>query len=487
VVLALLGGALGLAFSHFGVRLIMAFLANRLPQSTQAGLSAEVLGFTAVVSVLTGVAAGIFPAIHLSRSNVNQALKEGLGRTGSDSGGNATRSALVVVEVSLSLVLLVGAGLMIRSFQFLRQVDPGFDSSGVLTMSAAVSRTKFSQPQEQLSFFQRVLERVRSLPGVVSAGLIDDIPFGDNGSHQPIAVEGRPVVPTSEQPEVDVAVISAGYVSAMRIPVLRGREFTDSDAEGRPAAILISASLAKQFWPNQNPIGKHITLSFFPGVAREVVGVVGDVKSDGLDQTRTASAVYLPMGQVSAVANETWRSYPMTIVVRTASNPTSLVSAVTSAIRETDRDVPVVDVRTMDELVKSSLSQERFSLLLLGAFALLAVLLAAVGIYSVLSYSVRRRVQEIGIRLALGARLSDVLRMIVVEGMKPTLLGVTIGIIGALALARVMSTLVYGVKPTDPITFLAVAVLLGIVALFATIVPAYRAAKVDPMVALRYE
>ena len=487
VLLALLGGALGLAFSHFGVRLIMAFLANRLPQSIEAGLSLAVLGFTAIVSVLTGIAAGIFPAVHLSRSNVNQALKEGLGRTGSDSGGNATRSALVVVEVSLSLVLLVGAGLMIRSFQFLRHVDPGFDSSGVLTMSAAVSRTKFSQPQEELSFLQRVLERVRSLPGVVSAGLIDDVPFGGDGSHQPIAVEGRPVVPTSEQPEVDVAIISAGYVSAMRIPVLRGRDFTDSDVEGRPAAILISASLAKQFWGNENPIGKHITMSFFPGVAREVVGVVGDVKSDGLDQTRTASALYLPMGQVSAVAHEAWRSYPMTIIVRTASNPTSLVSAVTAAVRETDRDIPVVDVRTMDELVKSSLSQERFSLLLLGAFALLAVLLAAVGIYSVLSYSVRRRVQEIGIRLALGARLSDVLRMIVIEGMKPTLLGVTIGIVGALALARVMATLIYGVKPTDPITFLAVAVLLAIVALSATIVPAYRAAKVDPMVALRYE
>jgi putative ABC transport system permease protein len=487
VFLALLGGALGLAFSHFGVRLIMAFLANRLPESTEAGLNVEVLAFTAIVSVFTGIAAGIFPAIHLSRSNVNQALKEGLGRTGSDSGGNATRSALVVVEVSLSLVLLVGAGLMIRSFQFLGQVDPGFDSSGVLTMSAAVSRTKFSQAQEELSFFQRVLERVRALPGVVSAGLVDDIPFGGDGSHQPVAVEGRPVVPTSEQPEVDVAIISSGYVSAMRIPVLRGRDFTDSDVAGRPAAILISQSMAKQFWPNENPIGKHVTLSFFPGVAREVVGVVGDVKSDGLDQTRTASGLYMPLGQVSAVANETWRSFSMTIVVRTASNPTSLVSAVTSAVRETDRDVPVLDVRTMDELVASSLSQQRFSLLLLGAFALLAVLLAAVGIYSVLSYSVRRRVQEIGIRLALGARLSDVLRMIVIEGMKPTLLGVTIGIVGALALARVMSSLIYGVKPTDPITFLAVATVLAVVALFATIVPAYRAAKVDPMVALRYE
>jgi predicted permease len=276
-------------------------------------------------------------------------------------------------------------------------------------------------------------------------------------------------------------------VSALRIPILRSRDFTDSDVAGRLAAILISQSLAKQFWPNEDPIGKHITLSVFPGVAREVVGVVGDVKSDGLDQTRTASALYLPLGQVSAVANETWKSFPMTIVVRTASNPASLVSAVTGAVLETDRDIPIVDVRTMDELVTTSLSQPRFSLMLLGAFAVLAMLLAAIGIYSVLSYSVKRRVQEIGIRLALGARLSDVLRLIVMEGMKPTLLGVTLGMMGALALARVMSTLIYGVKPTDPITFLAVATLLAVVALFATIVPAYRAAKVDPMVALRYE
>jgi predicted permease len=487
VVLAILGGALGLTYAHFGIRLIMMFLANRLPQSMSASIDAKVLAFTAAISIATGILAGILPALHLSRGNVNQALKQGLGRTDSDSGGNRMRSTLVIVEVSLSLVLLIGAGLMIRSFQFLSQVNPGFESHGVLTLTAAVSRGKFPTPLQQVSFFERVLERVRSLPGVVSAGVTDDVPLNGNGSHQPIAVEGRPVVPMAEQPEVDVRLASAGYMSSLRIPVLRGRDFDGNDAASRPATILISASLARQFWPNEDPIGKHITLTFLPGVAREIVGVVGDVKLDGLDQTRPAAALYMPLDQVSAAANEDWQSFPMAFAVRTNGNPANLASAVTNVIHEIDRDIPVRDVFTMDELVTTSLAQPRFNLLLMGAFAILAVVLAAIGIYSVLSYSVRRRVQEIGIRLALGARLSDVLRMIVMEGMKPTLLGVTLGIAGALALARVMSTLVYGIRPTDPITFLAVAVLLAMVALFATIVPAYRAAKVDPMVALRYE
>src|SRR5581483_2900328 len=377
VLLAVIGGALGLVFSHFGVRLIMAFLAGRLPQSMEASLDLKVLSFTLIVSVLTGVAAGFFPALHLSRSNVNQALKEGLGRTDSDSGGNTTRNTLVVVEVSLSLILLVGAGLMIRSFQFLREVNPGFDSRGVLTMTAGITRTKFSSASQQLSFYNRVLERVRALPGVVSAGVIDDIPFGIDRSHQPIAVEGRPVVPMSEQPEVDVSIASDGYMSALRIPILRGRNFTNADIAGRPPVVLISASLAKQFWPNENPIGKHITLTFFPEAPREVVGVVGDVKVDGLDQSRSASALYMPLGQVSAAVNESWRSFSMDVVVRSATNPANLVSAVSGAIRDTDRDVPIVNVRTMDEVVTNSLSQQRFSLLLLGAFAVLAMILAA--------------------------------------------------------------------------------------------------------------
>jgi predicted permease len=357
----------------------------------------------------------------------------------------------------------------------------------VLTLTPAIAGGKFPQPLQQVSFFERVLERVRALPSVVAAGTIDDLPLDQQGSHQPIVAEGQPVVPMSEQPEVDVRLASAGYMSAMRIPVLRGRDFDSRDAAGRPATILVSASLAKQFWPKQDPIGKHITLTFFPGVAREIVGVVGDVKLDGLDQSRPAAAIYMPLDQISTPATGGWNSFPMSLVVRSSSNPANLVSAVTSAVQQVDAGVPVRDVLTMDDILSTSLSPQRFNLLLLGAFALLALVLAAIGIYSVLSYSVRRRVPEIGIRLALGASLPNVLRLIVLEGMKPALLGLTAGTIGALAAARVMASLIYGVKTTDPLTFIAVLAMLALVALLASVIPAYRAAKVDPVVALRYE
>jgi len=317
--------------------------------------------------------------------------------------------------------------------------------------------------------------------------VIDAVPLDNGGSHQPIAIEGRPVVAMSEQPEVDVRLVSSGYMSAMRIPILRGRDINDTDVAGRPAVILISESMARQFWPGEDALGKRLTLTFFPDAVREVVGIVGDVKLDSLDQTRPTATLYFSLDQISVPANGGWNSFPMTLVVRSTTNPAGIVSAVANAVHEVDRDIPVRDIFTMQDLLENSLTQQRFNMLLLGVFAGLALLLAAIGIYSVLSYSVKRRVQEIGIRLALGARISDVLRMVIIEGMKPTLLGVVIGTAGALAMGHILSSLIYGVKPTDPVTFLAVAVLLAAIALFASIIPAYRAAKVDPMVALRYE
>jgi putative ABC transport system permease protein len=487
VLLALAGGAIGLTYAHFGVRLIMAFLADKLPRSVEVGLDLRVLGFTAILSILTGIIAGVLPALRLTRADVSQALKQGLGRTDSDSSGHSTRGVLVVAEVALSLVLLIGAGLMIRSFQQLHGVNPGFESHGVLIMTAAVSRAKFPLPAQHINFFEQVLQRVRTLPGVESAGVIDDIPLNGNGSHQPIAIEGHPVVAMSDQPEVDVRLISSGYMSAMHVPIVRGRDFGDSDVAGRPAAILVSASMAQHFWPGEEPIGKRLTLTFFPDAVREVVGVVGDVKLDGLDQARPSTILYMPLGQASTPARGGWNSFPMTLVIRSATNPTGIASAVANAVHEVDPEIPVREISTMDDLVTNSMSQQRFNMLLLGAFAGLALLLAAIGIYSVLSYSVKRRVQEIGIRLALGARIGQVLRMVIIEGMKPTLLGVGIGTVGALAMGHVLSSLIYGVRPTDPFTFLVVAVLLAAIALLASIIPAYRAARVDPMVALRYE
>ncbi len=487
VLLALLGGALGLSWAHVGVRLITAFLGDKLPHSVAVGLDGEVLAFTAVISLAAGILAGVLPAVRLTRADVSQSLKQGLGRTDADSSGHRTRSILVVSEVALSLILLVGAGLMIRSFQRLHGVNPGFDSHGVLTMTAMVSRAKFPQPIQQINFFDQVLQRVRALPGVEVAGVVDDIPLDNGGSHQPVAIEGRPTLPMSEQPEVDVRLVSPGYMSTLRIPILRGRDFNDTDIAGRPAAVLISQSMARQFWPGEDALGKRLTMTFFPDAVREVVGIVGDVKLDGLDQTRPSAALYFPLGQVSAPANGEWTSFPMTLVVRSTSSPQGLVSAVSNAVHSIDPEMPLRDILTMDDMVANSLTQQRFNMLLLGAFAGLALLLAAVGIYSVLSYSVKRSVREIGIRLALGAQLSDVLRMVVFEGMKPVLLGVLIGTAGALATGRILSSLIFEVKPTDPVTFLAVTILLASIALVASVIPAYRATKVDPMVALRYE
>lgn len=487
VFLALLGGAVGLIYAHFGVRLIMAFLADRVPHSAEVSLNVLVLVFTVVISVLTGILAGVLPGLRLSRPNVNQALKQGLGRTDSDSGGHRTRTTLVIVEVALSLVLLFGAGLMIRSFQRLQRVNPGFDSQNVMTMTLAVARSQFPTPPQQIAFYQQVLDRVRALPGVRSAGVVDNVPVDGGGSHQPIAIEGRPALAMADQPEVDVRIATPGYLSSMRIPIVRGRDFNDSDAVSRPGVVLISETMAREFWPGENPVGKRLTLTFFPGVVREIVGIVGDVKMDGLDQTRPSSSLYIPLAQLTPSPLGEWRSFPMILVIRTENAPAAIVSAATNTVHEINSDIPVRDVLSMNEVLSNSVGQQRFNMLLLGAFGVLALFLAAIGIYSVLSYSVRRRVQEIGIRLALGAKLEDVLRMVVFEGMKPVVFGVVLGIAGAFALGRLVASLVFSVKPTDPITFFAAAALLALISLFACVIPAYRATRVDPIAALRYE
>jgi putative ABC transport system permease protein len=486
VFLSLLGGALGLALAPLGIRLIMAFLADKVPASVQVGLDVSVLAFTAVISFLTGILSGLLPGLRLSRKNVSQTLKEGLGRTDTDTAGGGTRSVLVVAEVALSLVLLMAAGVMIRSFQRLHNEKAGFEASGVLTANVSVSRKRFENSQQEVRFFDQVLQQVRALPGVQSAGVADDIPL-TGGSHQPIAIDGRPVVAMSEQPEVDVRLISPGYMQTLRIPILRGRDINEGDVAGRPAVVLISQAMAQQFWPGEDAIGKHLTMTFFPGVSREVVGIVADVKMDGLDQTRPAVALYWPLAQISPSGLGEWSSFGMMLVVRTANNPAGLASSVENAVHNVDPQIPLRDILPMPDVVAGSISQQRFSTLLLGTFAGLALTLAAIGIYSVLSYSVKRRVNEIGIRMALGARLGDVLRMIVYEGMRLALFGVLIGAVVALVLGRVMSSLVYQVRPGDPLTFIAVSGLLGAVAFLASLIPAYRAARVHPMKALRYE
>jgi len=487
VLLALAGGALGLVLAHFGLDWITRFLADQLPRSAEVALDGTVVAFTLLISLLTGVGAGLLPALRLVRTDLNDALKQGLGRTDTASTGDRARSILVVSEVALSLILLIGAGLLIRSLWRLRAVDPGFDTHGVLTMEISVPADKFPTPAGQIGFFEQVLHRVRALPGVESASVVDDLPLNDGGSHQPIAIEGRPPVPMSEQPEVDVRLISAGYLRAMRIPVVRGRDLNDADVAGRPAVVLISQSMAERFWPHEDPIGQHLTLSFFPDQSRQIVGIVGNTKLDALNETRNTATLYFPLDQVSVPSTGGWRSFGMSLVVRTRGNPSSAIDPITQAIHQIDSDTPILKVVSMEDLVSDSLSSERFNMLLLGSFAGLALLLAAVGIYSVLSYSVRSRLRELGIRMALGAQLKDILRMVVTDGMRLALVGLGFGLLGALALGRVLSSLIFGVTATDLATFAAVSLLLASVALVASVVPALRATRVEPLKTLREE
>jgi putative ABC transport system permease protein len=416
--LSVTGGGLGLLLAKGATTMITKFLADSLPRSAEVRVDVWVLVFTLGVSVVAGVASGLAPALRLTKTELNESLKQGGGRSESDSGGNRLRSVLVVSEVALSLVLLVGAGLMIRSLWLLRRTNPGWDSSNVVTLNVAVPRTKFQAPSEEVQFFDGVLGRVRALPGVDSAGVIDSLPLS-GGSHQPIAIEGRPPVPMSEQPEVDVRLISPGYFHTLHVPLRKGRDLNASDTADRPAVIVISETMARRFWPNEDPIGKHLTLSFFPDQVREVVGIVGDVKLDQLDTDTGSAVLYFPLRQISIPPLGGYRSFPMSLVVRAGPRATSLVPAMISAVHEIDPQTPVTDIASMDDVISNSLSQRRFNMLLLAAFAGLAALLAAVGIYSVLAYAVRRRVREIGIRMALGARAGDVLRMILAEGMTP--------------------------------------------------------------------
>jgi putative ABC transport system permease protein len=487
VLLSVAGGVLGLVFARFGTTLIVKFLADRLPGSTEITLDAPVLAFTVFLSLFAGILAGLLPTVHFTRTDVSEALKQGQSRGTSDADGSRTRGLLVVCEVALSLLLLISAGLMLRTLSQLTRVQPGFDPNRVLTLSIPVPDKKFGTPAAQISFFERVLQQVRATPGVESAGVIDNLPLDNGGSHQPVLIEGQPILPMADQPEVDVRLISPGYLRTLRVPLLRGRDLSDSDVASRTPVVLISESMAKRFWPNEDPLGKHLTLTFFPNAVREVVGVVGDVKLDSLDETRPVATVYWPLDQIVAPPSEPWRSFGMSLAVRTSGDPMGVTSGVTSAVHQVDPESPVVDVINMNDLVSNSLSPQRSNMFLLAAFAGLALVLTAVGIYSVLSYTVRRRGREIGIRMALGASRSDVVGMVLVDGMKPIFLGLAIGFAAALALGRVVSSLLYGVHATDPLTFATVALLLVTVGLLATVVPAYRATHVEPVRALREE
>src|SRR5438270_552831 len=362
VVLSLTGGLVGLLIAHFGVKLIVAFLAAKLPRASEIGVDGRVLVFTVAVSLLAGIVAGLVPAMRLSNVNVNDALKQG-NRTSSDGAGNRTRGLLVISEVALSLMLLIGAGLLIRTLWMLRNVDPGLDPRNVLALTPSIPATAYPQPAQEIAFYRQMLDKVKALPGVVSAGAIDDLPLNGNGSNQPIQIEGRPVQAMADQPEVGVRLISPDYLRTMHIPLLRGRDFGDQDTPESIGAVLISQSLAKRFWPNDDPVGNHLIMTFFPGKTREIVGVVGDVKDRGLNVAEPEATLYMPLGQLAPPATAAWRSFPLWIVVRTQSDPAAITSSVINVVHGLNSELPIVDVTTMENFVAESLSQQRFNML----------------------------------------------------------------------------------------------------------------------------
>ena len=486
IALSVAGALLGLVVAHFAVKLVTDFLGAMLPHLVQVKLDVSVLAFTLLIAALTGIAAGFIPSWRMSSADPQDALKEG-GRGGSAGLSLTTRNALVVGEVALSLVLLVGAGLMVRTLWNLRGVDPGFDPAHALTATIGVASNDYKTIDQQLAFMNEALRRLRALPGVEAAGFSDSLPMQD-GSTQPVSVDGQEVVDMSHQPEVSVRVITPGFFPALHVPITRGRDFNDQDTSNSLPVVVISEAMAKQFWPGQDPIGKRVTLTFFPKDVREVVGVVADVKERGLDYAAPISTVYWPISQFYMPESMgPFRAVPVQLALRTGNDPLSAASAVRATFKDIAPDVPVRDLRTMQSIVDESLSSQRFTMFLLAAFAGLAMLLAGVGIYSVLAYTVRQRVREIGMRMALGAPPLMLLRKFIIDGFKPTLIGVGIGLVIALVLARVLGSLVFGVQSTDVLTLCTVSLMLTAVGLFASAIPAWRATRVSPLAALRDE
>lgn len=478
ILLALLGCGVGLLLAYWGVQLLTSALPPDTPRLKEIGLDWRVLGFTLLVSLLTGLIFGLAPALRASAVNLTESLKEG-GR-GSSEGfrSNRVRSLLVVSEVALSLVILVSAALLVRSYQRLQDVDPGFETSNMLTLQISLPIAKYDDTAKLGTFFQQLVQRLEALPQVKGVTLANDIPLdGDMQTSAP-RIEGRANSP-GEGSLAGVHAVSPNYFQVIGTPVLKGRAFTNADTQDSQSVIVINNTMAQRIFPNEDPIGKRIRFSDDPKVPwAQVVGVVGDIKHEGLD-AKPFMETYLPVPQSPRPL--------MAVMIRTTNDPTNLVSAARNSVLEVDRDQPVYDIKTMEQRLSESIASRRLSMVLFTSFAGLALLLAAVGVYSVMSYSVNRRTHEMGIRMALGARALDVLKLVVWQGMTLALIGIAIGVFAALLLTRLMTGLLYGVSATDPFIFAGVALVLIIIALLACLIPARRATKVDPMIALRYE
>jgi len=474
--LALLGGGLGLLLARWGTDLLLAVNPNVLPRG-EVRLDAWVLLFTLGVSVLTGFLFGLTPAWQLARLDLNTALKEG-GRSGGDGAGALrVRSVFVVVQMALALVLLVGGALFIKSFYKLLQVDPGFKADNLLTLEYRLPRNKYVEPPAQWEFHRQVVEQLKAVPGVQSAALIRGLPLTGNSASVRITLPDRETPPRGQEPQVHFNTATPDYFATMGIPFIQGRLFGDTDRLDTPFVIIINQTMARRFWPDQDPIGKQVKFVGDDEPAT-VVGVVGDAKHDWLSEEQRPQ-IYNSYSQTPGLF--------ATVVVRTKVEPLSLSQAVREAVWKVDKDQPVWKVRTVESLMAYNVADKRFLMLLMVVFASLALTITAIGLYGVINYTVGRRTHEIGIRMALGARAGDVLKLVVSQGMRLALVGVGVGLIASFALTRYIQSLLYGVSATDALTFASVAALLGGVALLACYIPARRATKVDPLIALRHE
>jgi putative ABC transport system permease protein len=480
MLLGFLGGSVGLLIAFWGLKALVAISPEDIPRLDQIGMDGRVLAFTLGISLLTGLVFGLVPALQASKFDLNESLKEGGRSSTGGIQGRRVRSLLVVFEIAASLILLIGAGLMIRSFMRLQEVNLGFNPDRLLTMNLQLSRTKFPEGRQVATFYNDLFRRVESLPGVKSVGatsaiFIEALPNSSN-----FTIEGRPPLPAAEQIEAPLDSVSPNYFRTMGIRLLKGREFNDRDGPDSPNVVIINNTFSQRFWPVEDPLGKRFKFggpdSRAPWLS--IVGVVADMRRTGFEAD-VRCETFLPYSQNPVRF--------ATLVVRTANDPLKLAATVRDAIWAMNADQPVSHIGTVDQLLDQMMAQRRLNMVLFGIFAGVALILAAVGIYGITSYSVTQRTHEIGIRMTLGADSGDVLRLILGHGALLASTGVAVGLIGALLLTRVMSSLLYEVSATDPTTFAVISLILITVALLASYVPAHRATKVDPMVALRYE